>query len=72
VIGSAGILIRAGGEAGEGSATVLARKGKVGIFEEVVGEDDELAHEHGEGEFFGFAGGEQAEVKGFEDGCGGR
>jgi hypothetical protein len=27
----------------QGSATVLARKGKVRIFEQVVGEDDELS-----------------------------
>jgi hypothetical protein len=33
----------------------------------VVGEDDELSHEGGEGEFFGFAASEETEVERFED-----
>jgi hypothetical protein len=40
----------------KGSATVLRGKGKIGIFQEEVGEDDKFAHKDGEGEFFGFAG----------------
>ncbi len=38
------------------------------IFQEIVSEEDELPHEHGKGEFFGFAGSDEAEVEGFEDG----
>jgi hypothetical protein len=37
-----------------GSATVLSGKGKVGIFEEEVGEEDKFRHEDGEGEFLAF------------------
>ena len=33
----------------------------------MVGEDDELSHESGEGEFFGFAAIEETEVEGSED-----
>jgi hypothetical protein len=33
----------------------------------VVGEDDKLSHEGGEGEFFSFATSEEAEVERFED-----
>jgi len=33
------------GERAEGLATVLDRKGKFRVFEQVVGEDDELSHE---------------------------
>ena len=44
----------------KGSATVLRSKGKVGVLEEAVGEENEFAHEDGEGEFFGFTGGEEA------------
>jgi|ERR1035437_5698586 hypothetical protein len=50
-----------------GSATVLRGKGKVGVFQEEVSEDDQFAHEDGEGEFFGFAIGEEAQVAGFEN-----
>lgn len=50
-----------------GSATVLGRKDKIRIFEQVVGEDDELSHKGGEGEFFGFAASEQTEVERSED-----
>jgi hypothetical protein len=52
----------------KGSATVLARKDKVRVFEEVVGEDDELSHEGGESEFFRFAASEETEVERSEDG----
>jgi len=52
----------------KGSATVLSRKGESGIFEEVIGEDDEPSHEHGEGDFLGLAGSDEAEVKRFQDG----
>jgi thiol-disulfide isomerase/thioredoxin len=48
-------------------ATVLTGKLKIMIFEEAVHEDDEFAHEDGEGEFFGFAIGEEAQVAGFEN-----
>ena len=51
----------------KGSATVLSCKDKVGIFQEEVSEDDKFAHEGGEGEFFGFAVGEEAKVEGFEN-----
>src|ERR1035437_703026 len=51
----------------KGSATVLRGNGKVGVFQEEVGEDDQFAHEEGEGEFFGFAVGEEAQVEGFEN-----
>ena len=33
----------------------------------MIGEDDELSHEHGQREFLGFAGRDEAEVKRFED-----
>ena len=46
-----------------GSATVLGSKVKFGIFEEMVGEEDELSHEGSESKFLGFAGGEEAEVE---------
>jgi hypothetical protein len=49
------------------SATVLRGKGKVGVFQEEVSEDDQFAHEDGEGEFFGFAVGQEAQVEGFEN-----
>jgi hypothetical protein len=49
----------------KGSATVLRGKGKVGVFQEEVSEDDQFAPEDGEGEFFGFAVGEEAQVEGF-------
>jgi hypothetical protein len=52
----------------KGSASDLSRKGKVGLFKEGVGKDDEFAQEDGEGELFGFAGGDQAEVKRPKDG----
>ena len=52
---------------GKGSATVLRGNGKVGVFQEAVSEDDQFAHEDGEGEFFGFAVGEEAQVEGFEN-----
>src|ERR1035437_4699446 len=48
-------------------ATVLRGKGKVGVFQEEVSEDDQFAPEDGEGEFFGFAVGEEAQVEGFEN-----
>jgi hypothetical protein len=48
-------------------ATVLRGKGKVGVFQEEVSEDDQFAHEDGAGEFFGFAVGEEAQVEGFEN-----
>ena len=51
----------------EGSATVLDSKRKVGIFQQVVGEDDEFSHEGGEGEFFGFAPIEEMEVERSKD-----
>jgi hypothetical protein len=51
----------------KGSATVLDGKGKVGIFQEVIGEDDELSHEGGEGEFFRFATSDETEVERSED-----
>jgi hypothetical protein len=51
----------------KGSATVLSGKGKVGIFQEVVGKDDEFAHEDSEGKFFGFAISEEAQIEGFEN-----
>jgi hypothetical protein len=38
----------------KGSATVLDRKNKVGIFQQVVGEDDEFLDESSESELFGF------------------
>src|SRR5947207_11404135 len=49
------------------SATVLDRKDKIRVFEEVVGENDELSHKGGESEFFGFATIEEAEVERSED-----
>ena len=52
----------------KGSATVLGNEGKVGIFEEVIGEDDELSHEGGEGEFLGLARGEVTLVERAQDG----
>ncbi len=54
-------------EKGQGSATVLDRKGKFRIFEQVVGEDDEFSHEGGEGEFFRFAPSKETEVERSED-----
>ena len=36
----------------------------------MVGENDEFSHEGGEGEFFGFAGGEEALVEDFEGAIG--
>jgi len=33
-----------------------------------VGEEDEFAHEDGEGGFFGFTGGEEAVIERFENG----
>jgi hypothetical protein len=51
----------------KGSATVLDRKDKVGVFQELVGEDDELSHEGSESEFFGFAASEETEVERSED-----
>jgi len=51
----------------KGSATVLRGKGKIGIFQEAVGEADQFAPKDGEGEFFGFAVGEEAQVEGFEN-----
>ena len=51
----------------KGSATVLGRKDKVRVFQQVVGEEDELSHEGGESEFFSFASSEEAEVERFED-----
>lgn len=50
-----------------GSATVLGRKDKVRVFQELVGENDELSHEGGEGEFFSFATSERTEVERSED-----
>jgi hypothetical protein len=38
-----------------------------GVFQEEVSEDDQFAQEDGEGEFFGFAVGEEAQVEGFEN-----
>jgi hypothetical protein len=40
----------------------------VGVFEEAVHEDDEFAHDGGEGEFGGFVVGAEALIEGFEDG----
>ena len=51
----------------KGSATVLGRKSKFRIFEEVVGEDDELSHEGSESEFFWFATSDETEVERSED-----
>jgi len=51
----------------KGSATVLRGNGKVGVFQEEVGEDDQFAHKDGEGEFFGFAVGEEAQAERFEN-----
>ncbi len=51
-----------------GSATVLGNKGKFGIFEEVIGEDDEFAHKDCESEFLGLARGEKALIEGAKDG----
>ena len=50
-----------------GSATVLDGKNKIRVFEEVVGEDNELSHKSGESEFFGFAASEETTVEGPED-----
>jgi hypothetical protein len=55
-----------GGEA-KGSATVLDRKDKVRVFQQLVGEDDELSHEGGESEFFSFSPSEETEVERPED-----
>ena len=49
-------------------ATVLGRKLKRGIFEEVVEEEEELTQDGGQREFGGFAGGAEALVEGAEDG----
>jgi hypothetical protein len=51
----------------KGSATVLGRKDKVRVFQELVGENDELSHEGGESEFFSFATSEETEVERSED-----
>lgn len=52
----------------KGSATDLSRKGKLRIFQEAVGEDDEFAHEDGEGEFLGLTVGEESLIEGLQDG----
>jgi hypothetical protein len=48
-------------------ATVLGGKGKVWIFEEVVHEDDEFAHDGGQGDEGFFAIGAQAAINFLED-----
>ena len=50
-------------QSSQGSAIVLSCKSKVRIFQEVVDEKDQLSHEHGEGEFFGFAASQEAQVE---------
>ena len=56
------------GGAARSEATVLGRKLKIGIFEEVVEEEEELTHDGGEREFGGFAGGAQAGAECAEEG----
>src|SRR5438045_8404643 len=56
-------IVPGSGVAEKGSATVLGRKDKVRVFQELVSEDDELSHEGGKGEFFGFATGEETKVE---------
>ena len=43
--------------ADKGSATVLDRKSKFRIFQQMVGEDDELSQEGGESDLFDLANG---------------
>ena len=45
----------------------MLRKGEIGIFEEMIGEKDEFAHEDGKGELFGLSCSEEAEVKRLEN-----
>jgi hypothetical protein len=49
-------------------ATVLTYKGKIGIFEEAVKEEDEFTHDGGDGDFGRFAFDAKALVEGAEDG----
>src|SRR5438045_8177667 len=60
-------IVPGSGVAEKGSATVLGRKDKVRVFQELVSEDDELSHEGGKGEFFGFATGEETKVEHSKD-----
>jgi hypothetical protein len=46
-----------------GSATVLLTQGKIGVGGEAVEQDDEFAHDGGEGEFGWFAFGDETLVK---------
>jgi large subunit ribosomal protein L35 len=46
----------------EGVSNSLSCEGKIGIFEQVIEEDDELPHHGREGHFFGFTGGDQPGV----------
>jgi hypothetical protein len=48
------------------------RKGKLWIFDEVVHQDDEFADAGDQGGFRLFTGGAEPQLKGFEDGRGGR
>jgi hypothetical protein len=47
---------------------VLVGKGEVGFPDEFVEEDDEFAHDGGDGDLEGFALGDEALKEGFEDG----
>jgi hypothetical protein len=49
------------------TATVLIDKLKIWIFEELVGEAEQFAHESGEGDFGGFAFVTEALAEGFEN-----
>ncbi len=51
-----------------GEQRYLILEYKVGIFEDLVHEDDEFAHDGSESDFGGFAGGAQTEIKYFEVG----
>ena len=47
-------------------ATVLVSKGEIRVFEEVVEEAGEFAHDGGEGDFFDFSGKEEVVIEGFK------
>jgi len=56
----------------EGVSNGLSGEVKMRIFQEVVEEDDEFAHDGGERDFLGFAGGDQPLIKRFQDRIEGR